>query len=91
MQKRDLVEHVRHEAGLTRKEAKSAVDAVLSGITQALTDGDSVVLTGFGSLSARHRAAYTARHPRTGEPVAVPARKHVVFKAGKLLNESVNV
>ena len=90
MQKRDLVEHVRQEAGLTRKDAKSAVDAVLSGITQALTEGDSVVLTGFGSLNARDRAPYTARHPRTGEPVHVPSRKHVVFKAGKLLNESVN-
>ncbi len=90
MQRRDLIAHVQQETGMSKKDATAAVSAVIGGITNALTEGDMVVLMGFCTLVVRDRAAYTGRHPKTGEPVQVPARKQVVFKASKALSQAVN-
>ncbi len=89
MKKVDLINHVAKEAGLSKVDAGAAVDAVVSGITGALAKGDSVSLVGFGTFSVTNRAARTARNPRTGAPIQVPASKAPKFKAGKGLKDAV--
>ncbi|MFQ5626193.1 MAG: HU family DNA-binding protein, partial [Methyloligellaceae bacterium] len=64
MNKADLINHVSASAGLSKSSAADAVEAVLSGVTGALRNGDSVSLVGFGTFSVVHRAARTARNPR---------------------------
>ena len=90
MNKADLINTVAAESGLSRANAAKAVDAVISGITGALSSGDSVSLVGFGSFTVTERAARTARNPRTGEAIEVGPSKGVRFKAGKGLKEAVN-
>ncbi len=88
MNKGELINAVA-AAGLTKKDAGTAVDAVFGAIGDALAKGDSVQLTGFGSFSVKERAAREGRNPRTGETVQIAAAKVPAFKAGKALKEKV--
>ena len=85
MRKADLTAEVSGRASLTKAQARSAVDAVFEVIRDALTNGDTVSVTGFGRFSTKSRAARTGRNPRTGESVAIVASKTPSFKAGKAL------
>jgi len=57
-------------------------------IIEALSNGDSVGLIGFGTFEARHRPARKGRNPQTGEPLDIPAKTVPVFKAGKRLRDA---
>jgi DNA-binding protein HU-beta len=89
MNKADLINHVASSAGLSKSAAGDAVEAVISGITDTLSDGGAVSLVGFGTFSVVARAARTARNPRTGESIEVAASNAPKFKAGKALKDAV--
>ena len=89
MNKAELIDHVAASADLSKAAAGAAVEAVIGGVTGALSNGDSVSLVGFGTFSVSDRAARTARNPRTGEAINVPASKAPKFKAGKALKDAV--
>ena len=91
MNKLQLTEAVAAKAaGLTKKQAAEAVNAVLDAITEALAAGDDVKITGFGGFEVKERAARTGRNPKTGEAVEIPASKYVAFSAGAALKDKVN-
>lgn len=90
MNKQDLINKMASEAGITKEQARSALQAFEHGVTEALTNGDSVQMVGFGTFSPTQRSARTARNPKTGEAIQVPAKTAVKFKAGKGLAEAVN-
>lgn len=90
MSKKELVELVASETGLTKADADRAVKAVFDGITGALKKGLKVTLVGFGTFLTRKRAARTGRNPQTGDTVKIAARTVVGFKAGSALKDSVN-
>lgn len=81
MNKQDVVEKVR-ELGLTKEQATKAVDTVLDSVVESLKAGDNVQFTGFGQFVVVDKPARTARNPKTGESVDVPAKKVVKFKTG---------
>lgn len=89
MNKSELVEKVAGTGGLNRKDAQTAVDAVVAAISESLKEGESVTITGFGTFEVNDRAARDARNPRTGETVRVPATRVVKFRPGKSLKDSV--
>lgn len=91
MNKKELIKSVYDKLDdLPLKQCENAVNAVLDSIKETLGRGDEVVLIGFGGFVVREHHARTARHPKTGEEIQVPAKKSVVFKAGKGLKEAVN-
>ncbi|MGI6423196.1 MAG: HU family DNA-binding protein [Candidatus Dojkabacteria bacterium] len=89
MLKRDLVERVAKSAGLTKKQAAEAVDALFDTITKSLKAGDPVLLTGFGKFEVRERAARVGINPKTLEKIKLPATRVPAFKAGKALKVAV--
>ncbi|GED71585.1 transcriptional regulator [Brevibacillus reuszeri] len=89
MNKTDLVAKVAEQAELTKKDATSAVDAVLSAIAETLKAGDKVSLIGFGNFEVRERAARKGRNPQTGEDIEIAASKVPAFKPGKELKDAV--
>lgn len=89
MNKSELVGTVAEQAGLTKKAAGEAVEAVLSVISDALANGDKVTLVGFGTFEVRNRAARKGVNPATGATIRIPATKVPAFKAGKALKEAV--
>ena len=89
MNKSDLVDAVAGSADMSKAQASHAVDAVLDGISGALSNGDSVALVGFGTFSVRKRAARMGRNPQTGATMQIAASKVPGFKAGIALKDKV--
>lgn len=89
MNKASLVEKVHEVLGGTKVQAEQVVDTIFDSITGSLKGGEDVSVAGFGIFSAKERAARTARNPRTGEPVQVPAMRVPKFKAAKALKDAV--
>jgi DNA-binding protein HU-beta len=90
MTKTDLVEKIADMADMAKAEANRAVDAIADCITEALTEGQKVAWTGFGSFEISERKARKGRNPQTGEEIDIAASKGARFKAGKKLKDAVN-
>jgi len=88
--KTELIEAVATAADLPKAAAGRALDAMVESITDALKEGDQVVLVGFGTFSVKERAARTGRNPQTGDPIEIKAANIPSFKAGKALKDAVN-
>lgn len=89
MNKAELVEAMASDAGLSKADAKKALDAFINTTTGALKKGDRVALVGFGSFSVSTRAARKGRNPQTGKEINIKAKKVVKFKAGADLSDKV--
>ena len=90
MTKGEFVDRVADKSGLSKREAATAVDAVLTSIQDALKGGDDVVFTGFGKFSVQRRAARTGVNPRNpSEKVQIPAANVPKFSAGSGLKQAV--
>ncbi|MCA9380547.1 HU family DNA-binding protein [Candidatus Dojkabacteria bacterium] len=89
MNKADLVAKVASKTGLTKKAAQDAMEALMEAVMVAVSKGDSVTLTGFGTYKASKRAARNGRNPQTGQVIKIPARTVPVFRPGKEFKEMV--
>ena len=89
MTKQDFVDAVADRAGISKRDASEAVEAVLDTITDTLKSGDSVTFTGFGKFSTSARAARMGVNPRTGERVQIQATTVPKFTAGSALKTAV--
>ncbi|ARD49445.1 HU family DNA-binding protein [Sporosarcina sp. P26b] len=89
MNKTELINSVAEAAGLTKKDATKAVEAVFDTIQSTLANGDKVQLIGFGNFEVRERAARKGRNPQSGEEIEIAASKVPAFKAGKALKDAV--
>jgi DNA-binding protein HU-beta len=87
--KQEFVDAVADRAGMSKRDAGAAVDAVLESITHALKNGDSVTFTGFGKFSTSARAARMGVNPRTGAKVQIAATTVPKFSAGSQLKAAV--
>ena len=90
MNKSELIDAIAEEADISKASAARALDAVLSGISRSLQDGEPVILVGFGTFTVRERSARTGRNPQTGETIQISASRAPAFKAGKALKEALN-
>ena len=82
MNKAELIDAMAKDTGLTKADAKRALEALIGNTTKALKKGDRVALVGFGSFSVAKRAARKGRNPQTGKEIKIAAKKVVKFKAG---------
>lgn len=89
MNKASLVEKVQAVLGGTKADSERAVEALFDSISAELKKGGEVSVAGFGIFSVKKRAARTARNPRTGETVKVPAMNVPKFRAAKALKDTV--
>ncbi len=90
MKKSDVVEAVMKSAGIeTKKQTEMAVDGVFDTITKALSRGEEVAISGFGTFRVAKRAARMGVNPKTGEKIQIAASTKPKFRAGKLLKEAV--
>ena len=85
-----MADRLAARTGLSKAEARKAVDGLFVVIGDALADGDEVRVAGFGTFRIRTRPARTGRNPRTGEPVSISASTSPTFKAGKTLKDAIN-
>jgi DNA-binding protein HU-beta len=83
LNKSDLVATVSLETGFSKRMTAQAIDGVLEAVRRTVARGERVSLPGFGTFEKRLRAPRTARNPRTGERVRVPAMPVPVFRPGQ--------
>jgi DNA-binding protein HU-beta len=88
--KTELVASVAEKAGMTKKDAEKAINAMFASVEQALAKKDKVQIIGFGTFEVKARQARKGRNPQTGKEITIPASTTPVFKAGKGLKDSVN-
>lgn len=89
MNKAELIEEIAADAGLSKADAKRALDAFIDTTAKALKKGDRVALVGFGSFSVSERAERKGRNPQTGKEITIKAKKVVKFKPGADLSEKI--
>ena len=89
MNKTDLINVIADTTGSTKASAGAALDAAIEGIANALKQGETVTIVGFGTFSVRERAARAGRNPQTGESIKIAASKSPAFKPGKAFKDAV--
>lgn len=90
MTKNELIDFIAAKAGLTKADAGRALDATLEGIQNGLKKDGKVALVGFGTFSAKTRAAREGINPLTKQPLKIPAKTVASFKAGSKLKDALN-
>jgi len=89
--KADLVHEVAKKVGLSKSQTEKSVNALLEGLTGAMSDGRKIALVGFGTFYTTDRAARQGQDPQTGKKIQIPAATVARFRVGKNLKEAVNV
>ena len=90
MNKKELVESMAGAADISKAAAEKALNGMLMAVSEALSQGDKVTLVGFGTFSTVKRTERTAKNPRTGAMIKIPAKKVAKFKPGSKLADAVN-
>ena len=90
MNREQLVNNVAERTGLSKKNARDAVDAVLDSIGGALAGGTKVSILGFGSFETVSSKERQGRNPATGAAITIPAKRKAKFKPGKGLDDLLN-
>lgn len=89
MNKTELIEKIAQGSGLTKVDAKKALEATVAALKEALVAGDKVQLIGFGTFSVAERPARQGVNPATGAKIEIAAKKVAKFKAGAELAEAL--
>jgi len=90
MNKKELIRAIGNNAGITLKEAETALESVLSAITDGLNAGEKIQISGFGTFEIKVKGARDGINPKTGEKIKIEETKTPVFKFGKAYKDSFN-
>ena len=85
----DLAETINRKMGLSRAESLDMVEAILAKICDALSDGENVKISGFGSFVLRDKSERVGRNPKTWVEVPITPRRVMTFRASQLLKERI--
>ena len=87
--KAELTESLAQHAAIQKGEAKDLVDDVFEEVRRTLQSGDEVKISGFGNFELKDKNQRPGRNPKTGEDVAIQARRVVTFKPGQKLKDRI--
>ena len=87
--KADMAERLSSEHNLSKREAKDLVESFFDEIASCLVNNEQVKLSGFGNFDLRDKRSRPGRNPKTGEEVAISARRVVTFRPGQKLKDRV--
>ncbi len=85
----DLAETLNRKMGLSRSESLGMVEAIMEKMCEALSKGENVKISGFGSFVLRDKKERIGRNPKTGVEVPIIARRVLTFRASQLLKDRI--
>jgi integration host factor subunit alpha len=85
-----LAQGVHATVGLSKKESSAIIDDVLDIIQDALSEGENIKISCFGSFIVRDKAARRGRNPQTGESMIITRRRVLRFKPSQRLRDEMN-
>ena len=80
MTKADLADRLYEKIGLPKKEATAIVETLFDSMKNILSEGESIKITGFGTLLVRKKSARKGRNQKTGDELEIEQRRVVTFK-----------
>ena len=90
MTQTQVAAHLADKVGISKKQAKTAVEELTNLVVRELKKKDgSLRLAGLGIFRKRQSKARMGRNPATGEQIRIPARTRLRFTAAKALKDSV--
>ena len=90
MNKNELIRAIANNAGISLKDAATALDGLTGAITEGLKNGEKIQISGFGSFELKTKEAREGINPKTGEKIKIAASKIPAFKFGKAYKDSFN-
>ena len=87
--KNQLVNRIADKTSVHQVNARDVIQGFLDEIIEELSKGNRLEFRGFGIFKPKTKAPRRARNPRTGEPIDVPAKSTVKFKAGLLMRKRI--
>lgn len=90
MNKNELIRAIANNAGITLKDAATALDGFIGAVTEGLKNGEKIQISGFGSFELKTKEAREGINPKTGEKIKIAASKIPAFKFGKAYKDSFN-
>jgi len=85
-----IVELLARRPGISNRDSETIVNTIFDAMMRGLADGERIEIRGFGSFSVKQRRARRARHPKTGAPLEVAAKRIPFFRVGKELRVKLN-
>jgi nucleoid DNA-binding protein len=89
MKKKELIERIAEEAGVSKSDAQKHFEAFEEVVTEVLKAGEEIQITGFGKFSVKERRAREGRNPQTGQKMKISAQRVPAFSAGNALKQAV--
>lgn len=88
--KEKLINSIYHQVGLSKSQSRVVVENLLEIIKRTLEKGEDILVSGFGKLEVKEKAARRGRNPQTTEDLQLRARRVVVFKTSGVLRSKIN-
>ena len=85
----DLAETINRKLGVSRADSLAMVESILDKMCGALSDGENVKISGFGSFVLRDKNERVGRNPKTGVEVPITPRRVLTFRASQLLKDKI--
>jgi len=90
LSKDHLVSSIGNRLGISRFESSRIIEAVLETVKSSLSDGEDVLISGFGKFIVREKAARRGRNPQTGQDLTLEPRRVITFKCASVMRDRIN-
>ncbi len=88
--KRDIVKEVASRTGFDISTIQDIVDTMFEAMCVGLSEDRNIEIRNFGIFKVKETSSRTARNPKTGETITVPAKRHIHFKPGQEMKKKIN-
>jgi len=88
--KDQLISSIGNRLGISRFESSRIIEAVLETVKSSLSDGEDVLISGFGKFIVREKAARRGRNPQTGQDLTLEPRRVITFKCASVMRDRIN-
>jgi len=85
-----LITSIGNRLGISRFESSRIIEAVLETVKSSLSDGEDVLISGFGKFIVREKAARRGRNPQTGQDLTLEPRRVITFKCASVMRDRIN-
>ena len=85
----DLADALHREIGLSRADSAKVVEQILADMCEALSNGENVKISGFGTFVLRDKGERVGRNPKTGVEVAIAPRRVLTFRASQMMRDRI--
>jgi DNA-binding protein HU-beta len=89
MNRRDLIAALAERLDTDKRSAEASLQAVIDTITESVSKGEAVVISGFAKFARVDRAARLGRNPQTGEQIKIKAKTVVKFRVAKAAKDTI--